>query len=95
MYIQAEKKLVRDTNNDNYIHETKKCIIYMHIFITHQVTYKADSLQLDFLKLAQNGNQLISVIGEPEWKCRDIGPGSPLAFKSGPSVGDNHMVCKL
>jgi hypothetical protein len=55
------------------------------------VTYKADSLHLDFLKLAQNGNQLISIIGELEWKCRDIGPGSPLAFKSG-SGGDNYLV---
>ena len=55
------------------------------------MTYKADSLHLDFLKLAQSGHQLISVIGELEWKCRDIGPGSPMAFKSGAS-NDNYLV---
>ena len=54
-----------------------------------QVTYKADSLNLDFLKLAQNGNPMFSVIGEVEWQCRDIGPGMPLPYTSD---GDNYAV---
>ena len=54
------------------------------------MTYRADSLVLDFLKLAQDGNPMFSVIGELEWKCQDIGPGNPLAFKS----EDNYMVRK-
>jgi hypothetical protein len=54
-----------------------------------KVTYKADSLNLDFLKLAQNGNPMFSVIGEVEWQCRDIGPGMPLPYTSD---GDNYAV---
>ena len=55
--------------------------LYSNLWFIFQVTYRADSLVLDFLKLAQDGNPLFSVIGELEWKCRDIGPGNPLAFK--------------
>ena len=57
-----------------------------------QVTYKADSLYLDFLKLAQNGNPLLSIIGEFEWQCRDIGPGMPLPYTSD---GDTNLVIHL
>ena len=57
-------------------------------FFSHQVTYKADSLTLDFLKLAQNGNPMLSIIGEFEWQCRDIGPGMPLPYTSD---GDSYM----
>ena len=60
---------------------------FLHIYL--QVTYKADSLNLDFLKLAQNGNPMFSVIGEVEWQCRDIGPGMPLPYTSD---GDNYAV---
>ena len=52
------------------------------------MTYKADSLTLDFLKLAQNGNPMLSIIGEFEWQCRDIGPGMPLPYTSD---GDSYM----
>ena len=56
-----------------------------------QVTYKADSLTLDFLKLAQNGNPMLSIISEFEWQCRDIGPGMPLPYTSD---GDSYIpVC--
>ena len=44
--------------------------------------YTADSLTLDLLSLGRDGHGLISVIGDVEWKCRDVGPGSPLAFKT-------------
>ena len=63
------------------------------IFDLFQVTYRADSLVLDFLKLAQDGNPLFSVIGELEWKCQDIGPGNPLAFKDNEGQ-KNYMVSK-
>lgn len=46
-----------------------------------QVLFSADSLMLDLLKLHRTGNPLISAIGDLEWTCRDIEPGSPLAFK--------------
>jgi hypothetical protein len=55
------------------------------------VTYRADSLVLDFVKLAQDGNPLLSIIGDVEWKCRDIGPGNPLAYKAGEG-GNSEMV---
>lgn len=61
---------------------------FLALFDSLQVIYRADSLVLDFLKLAQDGNPLFSVIGELEWKCQDIGPGNPLAFKA----DDNYMV---
>ena len=63
-------------------------ISYIYLFFSHQVTYKADSLTLDFLKLAQNGNPMLSIIGEFEWQCRDIGPGMPLPYTSD---GDSYM----
>ena len=74
-----------------------KCIILYPFCISNlwfisQVTYRADSLVLDFLKLAQDGNPLFSVIGELEWKCQDIGPGNPLAFKD--NGEKNYMVSK-
>ena len=47
-------------------------------------------MYLDFLKLAQNGNPMLSIIGEQlEWQCRDIGPGMPLPYTSD---GDSLMV---
>ena len=42
--------------------------------------FSADSLRLDLLRLGREDNPLVSVIGSPEWRCRDIGPGSPLAY---------------
>ena len=45
-------------------------------------------MYLDFLKLAQNGNPMLSIIGEFEWQCRDIGPGMPLPYTSD---GDSYM----
>ena len=63
------------------------------VFLGFQVTYKADSLTLDFLKLAQNGNPMLSIIGEFEWECRDIGPGMPLPYTSD---GDSYIpVCHI
>ena len=47
-----------------------------------QVVYTADSLTLDLLSLGRDGHDLVSVIGDVEWTCRDVGPGSPLAFKT-------------
>ena len=51
-------------------------------FFYFQVVYKTDGLVLNMLKLAQSGNSFVTVIGELEWKCRDIGPGSPLPYTS-------------
>ena len=67
--------------------------LYSNLWFIFQVTYRADSLVLDFLKLAQDGNPLFSVIGELEWKCQDIGPGNPLAFKDNEGQ-KNYMVSK-
>ncbi len=50
-----------------------------------QVIFKADSLVLDLLRLGRDDddeNSLVSVIGEVEWGCRDIAPGSLMAYKS-------------
>ena len=74
---------VVEFNDDMYID-----ISYIYLFFSYQVTYKADSLTLDFLKLAQNGNPMLSIIGEFEWQCRDIGPGMPLPYTSD---GDSYM----
>ncbi|XP_071747001.1 neurexin 1 isoform X2 [Lepeophtheirus salmonis] len=46
------------------------------------VIYTADSLILDLLGLAENNNQLISVIGDVEYECQDIAAVPPLPFKS-------------
>ncbi len=51
-------------------------------YLRTQVVYKADSLRLDLLRLGQDGNPLVSIIGSPDWTCRDIGPGSPLAYRT-------------
>ena len=40
----------------------------------------ADSLRLDLLRLGQSGNPLVSVIGDLDWICSDIGVASPLPF---------------
>ena len=44
--------------------------------------FQADSLNLDVLQLAQDGHPLVSVIGDVEWACRDVGLGKPEAFTS-------------
>ena len=45
-----------------------------------KVIYVADSLRLDLLRLGQSGNPLVSVIGDLDWICSDIGVASPLPF---------------
>ena len=45
-----------------------------------KVVYVADSLRLDLLRLGQSGNPLVSVIGDLDWICSDIGVASPLPF---------------
>ena len=49
-------------------------------FYPTKVIYVADSLRLDLLRLGQSGNPLVSVIGDLDWICSDIGVASPLPF---------------
>ena len=49
-------------------------------FSPRKVIYVADSLRLDLLRLGQSGNPLVSVIGDLDWICSDIGVASPLPF---------------
>jgi len=57
-----------------------------------KVIYKADSLVLNLLNLAQSGNPLLSVIGDLEWRCRDIGPGSPLPYTADENYLTNYYA---
>lgn len=45
-----------------------------------QVIFKADSLTMDLLRMVKQGHPLLSVVGDLEWVCRDIGPQSPLPY---------------
>ena len=45
-----------------------------------KVIFVADSLRLDLLRLGRSGNPLVSVIGDLDWICSDIGVASPLPF---------------
>ena len=45
-----------------------------------KVIFVADSLRLDLLRLGRSGNPLVSVIGDLDWICSDIGVASPLPY---------------
>jgi len=48
-----------------------------------KVVYTADSVILDLLALAKEGNPLMSTLGKMEWACQDIGTSHPLPYRSG------------
>ena len=55
------------------------------------VLYTTDTLRLDLLSLAQEGNSLMSQVGEVEWTCRDQGASQPLPFRSSSSYQNSNL----
>ncbi len=53
-----------------------------------QVEFKADSLHLPLLKLAREGNRLISTSGFINFRCSQVEPSKPVAFTS----EESHVV---
>ena len=58
----------------------KKKLIEIDIFL--QVEYTADSISLDLLHLAKDGNDLMTIVGNVEWQCQDILTSNPLPYIS-------------
>ena len=63
-----------------YIVKILKKLIEINIFL--QVEYTADSISLDLLHLAKDGNDLMTIVGNVEWQCQDILTSNPLPYIS-------------
>ena len=55
------------------------------------VLYTTDTLSLDLLSLAQEGNSLMTQLGEVEWSCQDQDSSQPLPFRSSSCYHNNHL----
>ena len=55
------------------------------------VLYTTDTLSLDLLSLAQEGNSLMTQLGEVEWTCQDQASSHPLPFRSSSSYHNNQL----
>ena len=56
------------------------------------VLYPTDTLRLDLLSLAQEGNSLMSQLGSVEWRCEDQASSHPLPFRSSSSYQNNNNL---
>ena len=56
------------------------------------VLYTTDTLRLDLLSLAQEGNSLMSQLGSVEWRCEDQASSHPLPFRSSSSYQNNNNL---
>ena len=67
--------------------------INIKIFIKciFQVEFRADNLHLQLLKLAKEGNRLITSSGFISFSCRPVEPVRPVAFTS----EESHVVRKF
>ena len=65
------------------------------ILLTHflfiQVVYMTDTLSLDLLSLAKDGNVLMTTIGNVEWKCQNIQTSHPLPYRSSSNYHSSQM----
>jgi len=54
--------------------------------------YTADTISLDLLNLAKDGNGLMVSLGKVEWQCQDIQSSHPLPYRSSSNYHSGNMM---
>ena len=63
---------------------SRKDFLFTHATsLTLQVEFTADSLHLPLLRFAEEGNDLMNIVGDVDFQCKPALPIQPVAFTSG------------